>query len=94
MRRPSLHRAARARSLRDVLSPRGALALQRADDALPFALRAALVTALAALPAFLTGRPGDAVFAVLGSFTTTFGRLMPHARRTRVLAGVAVAMTL
>ena len=94
MRRPSLHRAARARSLRDVLSPRGALALQRADDALPFALRAALVTALAALPAFLTGRPGDAVFAVLGSFTTTFGRLMPHTRRTRVLAGVAVAMTL
>ncbi|MFJ8129072.1 FUSC family protein [Streptomyces hydrogenans] len=94
MRRPSLHRAARTRSLRGVLSPRGALALQRADDALPFALRAALVTALAVLPAFLAGRPGDAVFAVLGSFTTTFGRLMPHARRTRVLAGVAVAMTL
>ncbi|MFB7339981.1 FUSC family protein [Streptomyces hydrogenans] len=94
MRRPSLHRAARARSLRGVLSPRGALALQRADDALPFALRAALVTALAALPPFLTGRPGDAVFAMLGSFTTTFGRPLPHARRTRVLAGVAAAMTL
>ncbi|MGW4996202.1 FUSC family protein [Streptomyces hydrogenans] len=94
MRRPSLHRAARARSLRGVLSPRGALALQPADDALPFALRAALVTALAALPPFLTGRPGDAVFAMLGSFTTTFGRPLPHARRTRVLAGVAAAMTL
>ncbi|MEV6355227.1 FUSC family protein [Streptomyces hydrogenans] len=94
MRRPSLHRAASARSLRGVLSPRGALALQRADDALPFALRAALVTALAALPPFLTGRPGDAVFAMLGSFTTTFGRPLPHARRTRVLAGVAAAMTL
>ncbi|MFB7275839.1 FUSC family protein [Streptomyces hydrogenans] len=94
MRRPSLHRAARARSLRGVLSPRGALALQRADDALPFALRAALVTALAALPPFLTGRPGDAVFAMLGSFTTTFGRPLPHACRTRVLAGVAAAMTL
>ncbi|MET8971472.1 FUSC family protein [Streptomyces hydrogenans] len=31
---------------------------------------------------------------MLGSFTTTFGRPLPHARRTRVLAGVAAAMTL
>ncbi|MFE1269884.1 FUSC family protein [Streptomyces sp. NPDC058757] len=94
MRHPPLHRTAPAASLRGVLSPRGALALQRADDALPFALRAALVTALAALPPVLSGRPGDAVFAMLGSFTTTFGRRMPYARRPRVLAAVAVAMTL
>ncbi|MFE5793435.1 FUSC family protein [Streptomyces sp. NPDC056503] len=94
MRHPPLHRATPAGSLRGVLSPRGALAFQRADDALPFALRAALVTALAALPPVLSGRPGDAVFAVLGSFTTTFGRGMPYARRARVLAAVAVAMTL
>ncbi|MFE9040298.1 FUSC family protein [Streptomyces sp. NPDC007818] len=94
MRRLPLHRAARADSLRGVLTPRGALALQRADGALPFAARAALVTALAALPPVLTGRPADAVFAVLGSFTTTFGRRMPYARRTRVLAAVALAMTL
>ncbi|MFF2774192.1 FUSC family protein [Streptomyces sp. NPDC058052] len=94
MRRVPLPRAARADSLRGVLAARGALDLQRADDALPFALRAALVTALAALPPVLTGRPADAVFAMLGSFTTTFGRRMPYARRTRVLAVVALATTL
>ncbi|MFI8370195.1 hypothetical protein [Streptomyces sp. NPDC085466] len=93
MRRLPLHRAARADSPRGVLTPRGALALQRADGALPFAARAALVTALAALPPLLTGRPADAVVAVLGSFTTTFGRRMPYAHRTRVLVAVALAMT-
>ncbi|MGW4049381.1 FUSC family protein [Streptomyces sp. NPDC004779] len=95
-----LRRAARADSprgplaLRAALHPRGALALQRVDGALPFAVRAALVTALATLPPVLAGRPADAVFAMLGSFTTTFGRRMPYARRTRVLASVALAMTL
>ncbi|MFI9741536.1 FUSC family protein [Streptomyces sp. NPDC052494] len=82
--------AARARS---ALSPRGALALQSVDGALSFALRAALAMALPALPMALAGRADQAVYAMLGSFTTTFGRNLPYARRARVLAVVAVAMT-
>ncbi|MFE7585221.1 FUSC family protein [Streptomyces gardneri] len=82
--------AARARS---ALSPRGALALQSVDGALSFALRAALAMALPALPMALAGRADQAVYAMLGSFTTTFGRNLPYARRARVLALVAVAMT-
>ncbi|MFD4945034.1 FUSC family protein [Streptomyces sp. NPDC058239] len=75
------------------LSPRGALALQSVDGALSFALRAALAMALPALPMALAGRADQAVYAMLGSFTTTFGRNLPYARRARVLALVAVAMT-
>ncbi|MFH8840443.1 FUSC family protein [Streptomyces sp. NPDC017868] len=75
------------------LSPRGALALQSVDGALSFALRAALAMALPALPLALTGRADQAVYTMLGSFTTTFGRNLPYARRARVLAVVAVAMT-
>ncbi|WP_405851733.1 hypothetical protein OG361_03170 [Streptomyces sp. NBC_00090] len=82
--------ATRARS---ALSPRGALALQSVDGALSFALRAALAMALPALPMALAGRADQAVYAMLGSFTTTFGRNLPYARRARVLALVAVAMT-
>lgn len=76
-----------------VLSPRGALALHRVDGALTFALRAALAMALPALPMVLAGRAEDAVYAMLGAFTTTFGRNLPYPRRARVLALVAVAMT-
>ncbi len=76
-----------------VLSPRGALALQGVDEALAFALRAALAMGLTALPSVLAGRADLAVYAMLGSFTTTFGRDLPYARRARVLALVAVAMT-
>ncbi|MGW3599485.1 FUSC family protein [Streptomyces sp. NBC_01617] len=86
-RRPSAARVGRA------LSPRGALALQSVDGALSFALRAALAMALPALPMALAGRADQAVYAMLGSFTTTFGRNLPYARRARVLALVAVAMT-
>ncbi|MGW1549168.1 FUSC family protein [Streptomyces sp. NPDC002346] len=75
------------------LSPRGALALQSVDGALFFALRAALAMALPALPMALAGRADQAVYAMLGSFTTTFGRNLPYARRARVLALVAAAMT-
>ncbi|MFJ5194575.1 FUSC family protein [Streptomyces sp. NPDC088394] len=75
------------------LSPRGALALHSVDGALSFALRAALAMALPALPMALAGRADQAVYAMLGSFTTTFGRNLPYARRARVLALVAVAMT-
>ncbi|KQX41622.1 hypothetical protein ASD97_30685 [Streptomyces sp. Root63] len=75
------------------LSPRGALALQSVDSALSFALRAALAMAVPALPMALAGRADLAVYAMLGSFTTTFGRNLPYARRARVLAVVAVAMT-
>ncbi|MFD0340031.1 FUSC family protein [Streptomyces sp. NPDC127117] len=75
------------------LSPRGALALHTVDGALSFALRAALAMALPALPMALAGRADQAVYAMLGSFTTTFGRNLPYARRARVLALVAVAMT-
>ncbi|MFE5710744.1 FUSC family protein [Streptomyces sp. NPDC056501] len=49
--------------------------------------------ALPALPMALAGRADQAVYAMLGSFTTTFGRNLPYARRARVLAVVAVAMT-
>lgn len=82
--------AGRARS---ALSPRGALALQSVDGALSFALRAALAMALPAMPMALAGRADLAVYAMLGSFTTTFGRNLPYARRARVLALAAVAMT-
>ncbi|WP_327365936.1 FUSC family protein [Streptomyces sp. NBC_01217] len=85
-RRYSAARAGRA------LSPRGALALQSVDGALSFALRAALAMALPALPMALAGRTDQAVYAMLGSFTTTFGRNLPYARRARVLALVVVAM--
>ncbi|MEU2234874.1 FUSC family protein [Streptomyces vietnamensis] len=49
--------------------------------------------ALPALPMALAGRADQAVYTMLGSFTTTFGRNLPYARRARVLAVVAVAMT-
>lgn len=63
------------------------------DGALSFALRAALAMAVPALPLALAGRADHAVYTMLGSFTTTFGRNLPYARRARVLALVAVAMT-
>ncbi|MFF3873998.1 FUSC family protein [Streptomyces sp. NPDC001978] len=78
---------------RRVLSPRGALTLHEVDGAVVFALRAALAMGLVAVPITLAGHPGLAVHAMLGSFTTTFGRNLPYARRARVLAVVAVAMT-
>ncbi|MFI7102483.1 FUSC family protein [Streptomyces sp. NPDC050161] len=74
------------------LSPRGALALHKVDGALLFAVRAALAMALVALPVAQAGRPDLAVYAMLGAFTTTFGRNLPYPRRARVLALVAVAM--
>ncbi|ROR35744.1 fusaric acid resistance family protein [Kitasatospora cineracea] len=76
-----------------VLSPRGALALSGADGALLFAVRAALAMALPAVPLVLAGHPRLSVYAMLGSFTTTFGRGLPYRRRARVLALVALAMT-
>ncbi|MGW2692718.1 FUSC family protein [Streptomyces sp. NPDC001296] len=75
------------------LSPRGALTLHEVDGAFLFALRAALAMGLLAVPITRAGRPDLAVYAMLGSFTTTFGRNLPYARRARVLAVVAVAMT-
>ncbi|MET8509059.1 FUSC family protein [Streptomyces sp. NPDC004787] len=75
------------------LSPRGALALQGVDGALAFALRAAAATALPAVPLAVAGRADEAVYAMLGAFTTTFGRNLPYGPRARVLALVAVAMT-
>ncbi|MBP2585985.1 hypothetical protein J3A78_006463 [Streptomyces sp. PvR006] len=75
------------------LSPRGALALHSVDGALSFALRAALAMAVPALPLALAGHADHAVYTMLGSFTTTFGRNLPYARRARVLALVALAMT-
>ncbi|MET9540077.1 FUSC family protein [Streptomyces sp. NPDC006553] len=81
------------RAVGRALSPRGALALQSVDGALSFALRAALAMAVPALPLALAGRADHAVYTMLGSFTTTFGRNLPYARRARVLALVAVAMT-
>ncbi|GHG18251.1 FUSC family protein [Streptomyces zaomyceticus] len=89
---PGRRRRAAVRAGR-ALSPRGALALQSVDGALSFALRAALAMALPALPLALAGRADLAVYTMLGSFTTTFGRNLPYARRARVLAVVAVAMT-
>lgn len=79
--------------LGNALSPRGALALHSVDGAPSFALRAALVMALPAVPMALAGHADQAVYTMLGSFTTTFGRNLPYARRARVLAVVAVAMT-
>ncbi|MFH8734397.1 MULTISPECIES: FUSC family protein [unclassified Streptomyces] len=76
-----------------LLSPRGSLALQRADGAPLFAVRGALAMALVALPVAIAGRPDLSVYAMLGAFTTTFGRNLPYPRRARVLALVAVAMT-
>ncbi|MFJ8886176.1 FUSC family protein [Streptomyces sp. NPDC102402] len=78
---------------RRVLSPRGALSLRDAEGSLLFAARAALAVGLIAVPLVWTGRPGLAVYAMLGAFTTTFGRDLPYARRSRVLAVTAVAMT-
>ncbi|WNI26361.1 FUSC family protein [Streptomyces sp. ITFR-16] len=92
----ALSRSGRRRGtarVRRALSPRGALALQSVDGALSFALRAALAMALPALPMALAGHADLAVYAMLGSFTTTFGRNLPYARRARVLALVAVTMT-
>lgn len=90
---PNGRGAATRRRVGRALSPRGALALQSVDSALSFALRAALAMAVPALPMALAGRADLAVYAMLGSFTTTFGRNLPYARRARVLAVVAVAMT-
>ncbi|MFE3448333.1 FUSC family protein [Nonomuraea sp. NPDC059194] len=63
------------------------------DGALLFAVRAALAMGLVAVPIAQAGRPDLAVYAMLGSFTTTFGRNLPYARRARVLPLVALAMT-
>lgn len=82
-----------ARGAGDALSPRGALALHEVDGAVVFALRAALATGLVAVPLTVAGRHELAVYAMLGSFTTTFGRNLPYARRIRVLSVTAVAMT-
>ncbi|MEB8341940.1 FUSC family protein [Streptomyces endophyticus] len=49
--------------------------------------------ALIAVPMALAGQAAAAVYAMLGAFTTTFGRNFPYARRGRVLALVAVVMT-
>ncbi|WP_018548760.1 FUSC family protein [Streptomyces sp. LaPpAH-108] len=76
-----------------VLSPRGALSLQKVDGAFTFALRAALAMALAALPVVAAGRADLSVYGMMGAFTTTFGRNLPYRRRARALAAVAVAMT-
>ncbi|MEU6100529.1 FUSC family protein [Streptomyces flaveolus] len=86
-RRPSPAGARRA------LSPRGALTLHEADGACPFAVRAAFAMGSVAVPITLAGRPDLAVYAMLGSFTTTFGRDLPYRRRASVLAAVAAAMT-
>ncbi len=75
------------------LSPRGALTLHDVDGALFFAVRAALAMGLVGVPIVQAGRPDLAVYAMLGSFTTTFGRNLPYDRRARVLAVVAMAMT-
>ncbi|MFB7619710.1 FUSC family protein [Kitasatospora sp. NPDC056181] len=49
--------------------------------------------ALPAVPLALAGHADQAVYTMLGSFATTFGHNLPYARRARVLALVAVAMT-
>ncbi|MEU1498874.1 FUSC family protein [Streptomyces sp. NPDC005732] len=84
------HAAAGARR---ALSPHGALAVHDVDGALVFAARAGLAMGLVGVPIVQAGRPDLAVYAMLGSFTTTFGRNLPYGRRARVLALVAVAMT-
>ncbi|MFD9002639.1 FUSC family protein [Streptomyces sp. NPDC059582] len=78
---------------RHALSLRGALTLHDVDGAVPFAARAALAMGLVGVPIVQAGRPDLAVYAMLGSFTSTFGRNLPYWRRARVLALVAVAMT-
>lgn len=75
------------------LAPHGVFALHTADGALLFAARSALALGWLALPLTLTGHPDLAVYAMLGGFTTTFGRNLPYARRAHALALVAVAMT-
>lgn len=93
---PAAVRRGRRRSAADVqrvLHPGGALVLHDVDGAFVFALRAALAMGLVAVPVVLAGRPDLAVYAMLGSFTSTFGRNLPYARRARVLALVALAMT-
>ncbi|MGV9621978.1 FUSC family protein [Streptomyces tendae] len=75
------------------LVPRGVFVLHTADGALLFAVRSALAMGWLALPLTAAGHPDLAVYAMLGSFTTTFGRNLPYPRRARVLAPVAVAMT-
>ncbi|MEU7334828.1 FUSC family protein [Streptomyces sp. NPDC007074] len=84
------HAAAGARR---ALSPHGALTVHEVDGALVFAVRAGLAMGLVGVPIVQAGRPDLAVYAMLGSFTTTFGRNLPYGRRARVLALVAVAMT-
>lgn len=76
-----------------MLHPGGALVLHDIDGAFVFALRAALAMGLVAVPVVLARRPDLAVYAMLGSFTSTFGRNLPYARRARVLVLVALAMT-
>ncbi|MFD7292971.1 FUSC family protein [Streptomyces sp. NPDC059897] len=49
--------------------------------------------ALVAVPMALAGHADVSVYAMLGTFTTTFGRNFPYARRARVLALVGFAMT-
>ncbi|QNS02606.1 FUSC family protein [Streptomyces xanthii] len=82
-----------ARGAGRALSPRGAFALHEVDGAVVFALRAALATGVVAVPLSVAGRPDLAVYATLGSLTTTFGRNLPYARRVRVLSVAALAMT-
>ncbi|WP_437112625.1 hypothetical protein [Streptomyces hydrogenans] len=57
-----------------VLSPRGAFPLQKVDGAQCFALRTAAVTALPTVPLAVASRADAAVYAMLGSFMTTFVR--------------------
>ncbi|WP_370112021.1 FUSC family protein [Streptacidiphilus sp. MAP12-33] len=75
------------------MSSRGVLVLQPVDGALLFAVRAATAMAIPALPIALSGQSRLAVYAMLGAFTTTFGRNMPYRRRAWILAAVALAMT-
>ncbi|MET8973402.1 hypothetical protein [Streptomyces hydrogenans] len=57
-----------------VRSPRGALPLQDFDGAQSFALRTAALTVLSTVPLAVASRADAAVYAMLGSFTTTFVR--------------------
>ncbi|MFD7064535.1 FUSC family protein [Streptomyces sp. NPDC059906] len=75
------------------LTPRGVVVLHATDGAPLFAVRSALAMGWLALPLTEAGRPDLAVYAMLGGFTTTFGRNLPYGRRARALAVVAVAMT-
>ncbi|WP_432105363.1 FUSC family protein [Streptomyces sp. bgisy091] len=78
---------------RRALSPHGALTVRDAEGSLLFAGRAALTVGLIAVPLVGAGRSDLAVYAMLGAFTTTFGRDLPYARRSSALAAAAVAMT-